>query len=215
MIWNDGHNIASQFTLDIDDHFPPGADLYIWKGNTETDKILAPYGNRSRPLAYSGQSEIVFLKRPFDPTVEDDMPPIAARVQVPQSYSRALILLVPQGSIHDLNFQAFAFDESLSHFPANSLRLVNLSSRQLAVKVGNQEFTLAGNSEHITRFNPSDRALHLMIARQPSGSHRRQLLSRHLRLFDGLRATAYLYSDPAGSQRLRISLFQEDVARER
>ncbi len=215
MIWNDGHNIASQITLDIDDHFPPGADLYVWNGGTETSKILAPYGNRSRPLAYSGMPEIVFLKRPFDTTVEDDMPPIAARVQVPQSYNRTLILLVPQGSIHDLNFQAFAFDESLSHFPANSLRLVNLSSRQLAVSAGGDKFTLAGNSERITSFNPSDRALHLMIASQPSGTQRRQLLSRHLRLFDGLRATAYLYSDPAGSQRLRISLFLEDVVGER
>ncbi len=81
---------------------------------------------------------------------------IVARVQVSQNYSRTLILVVPQGSIHDLDFQAFAFDESLSRFPANSLRLVNLSSRQLAVSAGGDKFTLAGNSERITSFNPSN-----------------------------------------------------------
>ncbi len=210
MVWDAGTNLPDVFQLQDGDEFPEGAELYLWQGGRTTEPFLVPYGARSGTFELSSGREVVFLKRPFYPEVEDDRPPVAGKVKVPDGVSHALILLVPADLLNN-DYQAMVLDESFEIFPRNSLRLVNFTATELAIRLNGNTYDIMPRSSKIVPVElDGGRSARVLVARPRGEGEGHDYITRRISIFDGMRATCFFVENNHNGS-LQARMVTEDV----
>ncbi len=210
MIWDSGVDLPELFQLESGDEFPEGAELYLWQGGVSTEPLLIPYGARSQPFDLTSGREVVLLKRPFNPELEGDSPPVSSRISIPSSMSRALIVLVPDDLLNN-DYRALAFDEGLEAFPANSIRLVNFAEFEIIVRINDQAYTVQPYSSHMVNLGENEgRSMKVLVAHTQEGRQGYDYLTRRISVFDGIRATCFFVHNKENGA-LQVRLMTEDA----
>lgn len=209
MIWDAGADLPDVFQLQDGDTIPNGAELHLWQGGRGTEVVVVPYGARSERFNLKNGREVVFLKRPFTPGQEDDNPPVAGRVSVPEGVSQALVLLIPRDLLNN-DYQAVVLDESPSVFPKNSLRLVNFTNTPLIIKVGEKTYEIMARSSEVAPVDiGGGRTTKMLVARPRGEGH--DFISKRISVFDGVRSTCFFVEDPSNGT-LRMKVITENTA---
>ncbi len=210
MVWDAGTNLPELFKLQDGDEFPDGAELYLWQGAGATEPFLVPYGARSVVFHLNSGREVVFFKRPFYPEVENDSPPVAGRVNVPDGVSRGLVLLVPTDLLNN-DYQAMVLDESFKVFPRNSIRLVNFTGTELTIRMNGDTYDIMPRSSRIVAVKPGEgRSARVLVARPRGEGERHDYITRRVSIFDGIRATCFFVENNANGY-LQARMVTEDL----
>ncbi|MDP0498343.1 MAG: hypothetical protein Q7Q73_19295 [Verrucomicrobiota bacterium JB024] len=157
--------------------------------------IDAPVNQRSRAYEYRG-----------DPTVEiypgkdmTDASPVGQFVAGP-NWSQVLLFLLPNPRGGDV--KVFAMDDSLSAFPPDTVRFVNLSGKTIAGFLGNQKVVLENMDDK--QLSAAGGAAFLPIRFAESSSEQggwKRFLSSAVGVNKGMRTLIVFYPGSADNQR--------------
>ncbi|MBT64091.1 MAG: hypothetical protein CML13_12855 [Puniceicoccaceae bacterium] len=135
-----------------------------YPGYDGDEAIIAPMQARSAPIEYSGPNRIL-LSRIIE-NVAPELPPMshpAAEVIIPPSYAQALIILIPQNqSGAPYPYRPIVVNDSLEHFPKQSLRFLNFTEHQLAGQLGAKQFKIEPKSEAVSKPDKTLGSKHLV-----------------------------------------------------
>lgn len=211
MLWAQGYDLTALFEIGPDDRFPDGLSLWLWLGGKETEEVVIPFNVFSGPVALRGMEEVTLYQRAFNLDAPEDVPPLASRILIPAGQRHSLVILVPDGDLADRRFNSFVLDDGQQHFPANSARLINLSRQPVEVALGDARFMVEGRGQSIVPLDTSNGSLRLIVAKTVAENGRPQVVSRNLRVYDGIRVTCFLFGQAEAGERLRLRLLTENV----
>jgi hypothetical protein len=175
-------------------------------GYTEAqeDLLFLPRANSTlSPLSVSGQSFSQYMhyqgpkvlsiydgsKMPVSP---GEYPPIKYQVEIPEDCEELLLLFI---QIPRSNRVALvALEDSLQHFPIGSMRIINMSKRDITFMMGKTRFDQSpGHVDIIIPKESNEQDISILMA-SPEDGEMKLFYSTTWSLRDGDRQTSFLYS---------------------
>ncbi len=189
-VWYDGVNLRPI----MNEGEKAGIDLYYLKQEQVT-KAIAPFGDFGRTTTYAGPEDLALYLQPPNP----EAPPTpAATIKLNPQVPDTAILLFPDLSVTPIRFKGWAFDNSLSAFPPQSLYIVNLFAKTLYLKIGNEQISLPAYGTKLIRVTEQiNRGVNLMaVARDDDSNRAIPLIQRNIRMQPGSRLYLFIAPHP-------------------
>lgn len=185
-----------------------------YPGYDGDEPIIAPMQARSAPFEYTGPNRILLSKiiESADPKRPALSSP-AAEVIVPPAYTQALIILIPQNqSAAPYPYRPIVVDDSLEHFPKQSLRFLNFTEHELAGQLGANQFEIEPKSEAVSKPDTTLGSKHLvpfrMVRRITNGDTWRPVKSTAFSMPPNARILVLILEDPQAPD-LRFVILKE------
>ena len=127
------------------------SDYYIKNGEHKVSLDIPAFA-ASQEYAYTGPNPMLIYRKADDPS--STQPPVpAASIQFDPQWTRALVFVYPKA---DGTLGARTAPNDEVHFKPGSIRIFNLTTEPILLKIGDEEQTLA--SVHETIVTPKDHA---------------------------------------------------------
>lgn len=131
-------------------------DLWLKDGGGYVSAMAGEF-TLGRPLALHTRTSTVRVFR--DEEVDGAVRKLPlAQVTLPSGADDVLVVLAPASEGSDLPLQGRAFDQSLEAHPLDTLRVLNLSSRVIGLKIGGETASVAPGAERLFPFSKSGQA---------------------------------------------------------
>ncbi|MFH1500247.1 MAG: hypothetical protein ABII82_20775 [Verrucomicrobiota bacterium] len=115
-------------------------------GTRETLEVDAREFAFSREVAVK-RGEVLRVSRRVEGTPSDEPPPVLAELAIPPGMRRLLVVLAPAPAGSAFPLTGRVWDNSLEAHPVNTMRVLNFSTKALAVAVGSSRIQVAAGGE--------------------------------------------------------------------
>lgn len=168
---------------------------YISDGRVES--VIVPHANLSPYFVYRGPPTLYFYTRPPPLPGEDrPFPPVAATVTIAEG-SGELVLIFITENFAAREFRVIPIATGGDIFPANRLRLINLSPTAVVYRLDEYQGALSPGAQEVVELLPQQGYQDFQIARRTDdGGHWRLEYNRHLQVRDGMRMTCLILPRP-------------------
>ncbi len=128
----------------------PVTDLFLVVGK-ELKPVSIPAFNVSAPVSLpSGTIEVILMKK-VATSEGGQTPVVVAQAVLPEGAAGALVVLLPAASTDTTAaYRLLVFSDSPSDFPAQSIRVINLSGNNSAVRIAGDDYRIPFGQSKIT-----------------------------------------------------------------
>lgn len=195
-----------------------------WQGvayqRTATEAVALTFANQRRSEAQKAAvgEALVFTREKIDPATQKPVRVAVARATWPAGVRTALLVFVPRAAAgaDGIEFDVLAMDDGVEVFPAETLRVLNLTPVMLLARIGEREAEIKPGVSPLVRMTdvlkPGERAVPLALGMRTEAGPLTLYLGP-IEARAGSRALVLVLPPKAvGSRKVRVNVIAQTVA---